>query len=161
MTHLYDFSFQESGSKKTLPLSQFKEKTILIINTASYCGFTPQYHELQKLWEQYKDKNFVLIGVPCNDFGQQEPKSNSEIYDFCKTNFHVDFLLTEKIHIKGQEAHPFFQWLSHEVVSFWGQPRWNFYKYLFSPHGELTDWFFPFTSPLSTKLTSLIDKTYQ
>jgi glutathione peroxidase len=119
-----------------LPMSAFAGQAVLVVNTASLCGFTYQYGALQDLWERYRSRGLVLLGVPSNDFGRQEPGSDAEIKEFCEVNFDVDFPLTEKQVVKGEAAHPFFR----EVVDVLGPeaaPRWNFHKYLVAPDGRL------------------------
>ena len=119
-----------------LPLSDFAGQAVLVVNTASLCGFTYQYDGLQDVYDRYRDRGFVVLGVPSNDFGQQEPGSADEIKHFCEVNFNIDFPLTEKQSVKGEDAHPFFQ----HVAATLGQkelPRWNFHKYLVDPEGRL------------------------
>lgn len=118
-----------------LPMSRFAGRPVLVVNTASLCGFTYQYAALQRLWERYRDRGLVVLGVPSNDFGAQEPGSSREIKTFCETNFDVDFPLTEKVRVRGPEAHPLFAWLRRELGESVG-PRWNFHKYLIGPAGE-------------------------
>ncbi|MDX1402124.1 MAG: glutathione peroxidase, partial [Kiloniellales bacterium] len=139
-----------------LPLSSFKGKAVLIVNTASFCGFTHQYADLQAAWSRYREKGLVVLGVPSNDFGSQEPGSESEIKEFCEVNFDVDFPLTEKVHVKGQDAHPFYKWAA-EQMGYAAIPRWNFHKYLVSPDGELIDWFATTTSPGSERVIAAIE----
>jgi glutathione peroxidase len=131
----YQFDFLSIDGQK-LPLSSFKGKTVLIVNTASQCGFTPQYTQLEAVWKKYKDKGLVVLGVPSNDFGGQEPGSNAEIKKFCEGNYDVDFPLTTKYDVKGPEAHPFYQWAAatggNDAV-----PKWNFHKLLIDGNGNL------------------------
>ena len=130
----YDFSFT-SIEGEPLPLERFKGKALLVVNTASLCGFTPQYEDLQALWETYRDKGLVVIGVPSGDFGGQEYDSAERTRDFCDANYRITFLLTEKVHVSGEEAHPFFAWVTGELGSL-SVPRWNFYKYVIDPEGR-------------------------
>ena len=118
-----------------LPLQQWQGRPVLVVNTASYCGYTRQFDGLQALWERYRERGLILIGVPSNDFGGQEPGSNAEIKTFCDANFAVDFPMTEKVHVKGREPHPLFAWLRHELGQRAG-PGWNFYKFLIGPDGK-------------------------
>ncbi|HLG86231.1 MAG TPA: glutathione peroxidase [Alphaproteobacteria bacterium] len=148
------FSFK-SLEGKPLPLSAFKGKPLLIVNTASKCGFTPQYQGLEELWRATRDRGLVVLGVPCNDFGGQEPGSAQEIATFCEVRFGVDFPLTEKVHVKGDEAHPLFRWL---VAKGAGRPRWNFYKYLIDRDGNFVDWFSSMTSPKSGRFQKAVEK---
>ena len=117
----YDFSFETLGGEP-MPLSQYKGKVLLIVNTASHCGFTPQYEGLEKLYQKYKDRGLVVIGVPSNDFGAQEPGSATEIQQFCKLNYGVTFPLTSKQVVSGDGAHPFYLW-AHEVLGFGSAPQ--------------------------------------
>jgi glutathione peroxidase len=134
--------------------SDFKGKHILFVNVASKCGFTPQYKGLEELHNTYKD-NLVVIGVPCNQFGSQEPGSSSEIEEFCEVNYGVSFLITEKIEVKGNKQHPIYQWLTSKNLNNKksSSVKWNFQKYLVSPEGELIDYYFSITKPLSSKIT--------
>lgn len=152
----HDFQFT-SIEGEPLPASSFAGKAVLVVNTASLCGFTKQYAGLQALWDQYRDKGLVVLGVPSNDFGGQEPGAEGEIKDFCETNFNVDFPMTTKQHVKGAEAHPFYQWANAQVGVI-GQPRWNFHKYLIAPDGTLADWFATTTAPESNKVTTAVEK---
>ena len=151
----HDFSFDaiEGGD---LPMSQFKGKAVLVVNTASFCGYTPQYEGLQSLWSEYKDKGLVVLGVPSNDFGAQEPGTAEEIKDFCEANFDVDFPLAGKEVVKGGNAHPFYQWAAAEK----GQdnaPRWNFHKYLVAPDGSLVNAFPSKVEPMSKELVTAVE----
>ena len=150
---IYDIDIN-SLQGKPINLSDFKDKHILFVNVASKCGFTPQYKELQKLHEKFKD-SLVVIGVPCNQFGNQEPGSAFEIKEFCEVNYGVDFLITEKIDVKGNNQHPIYKWLtSNELNRFKNSTvKWNFQKYLVNPNGNLVDYFYSTTKPLSKKIT--------
>lgn len=152
--HDYDFDAIDGG--KTIDLKAFAEKTILITNTASACGYTPQYAGLQELWQRYRDRGLVVIGVPSNDFGAQEPGTEKEIQTFCDTRFKVDFPMTRKQTVIGGNAHPFYRW----VASTAGEdaaPKWNFHKYLIGPDGELAGIFPSKADPLSAEVTSQIE----
>src|SRR3954466_10722322 len=116
----YDYQFTTIDGKP-MPMSQYKGKTVLVVNTASQCGFTPQYKGLEALSQSYKDKGLVVFGVPSNDFGGQEPGSNSDIKKFCEANYDVDFPLAEKVEVTGTSAHPFYKWAAAEK----GEPKWN------------------------------------
>jgi glutathione peroxidase len=151
----YDFTFQ-SIEGDPLPLSNFKGKVLLIVNTASKCGFTPQYEGLQAIWDKYKDRGFVVLGVPSNDFGKQEPGNKDEIQEFCEVNFGINFPLTEKNSVSGKDAHPFYKWAKQEL-GFMAAPKWNFHKYLIDPEGKLVDWFATTTAPTSAKVTGKIE----
>ena len=151
----YDFSFT-SIDGEPLPLSTFDGKALLIVNTASHCGFTSQYTQLQALWRAYRDRGLVVLGVPSNDFGGQEPGTNAEIKTFCEVNFDVDFPLTQKVHVKGDSVHPFYAWAESEL-GILAKPRWNFHKYLITPDGRLVNWFSSVTSPSSSRLTESLE----
>jgi glutathione peroxidase len=149
------FSF-ETIDGAALPLSDFEGKAVLVVNTASQCGFTPQYTDLEALWDTYKDKGLVVLGVPSNDFGGQEPGTEAEIKDFCATNFDVSFPMTAKTVVKGSDAHPFYAWARKEL-GFLAAPKWNFHKYLIAPDGTLADWFSTPTSPTSDKVKAAVE----
>jgi glutathione peroxidase len=151
----YDFAFTSIEGQQ-LPLSDFKGKVVLLVNTASRCGFTPQYEGLQAVWERYRDQGLVVLGVPSNDFGGQEPGSEAEIKQFCEVNFAVDFPLTSKEHVVGEAAHPFYRWAAAQL-GLTAKPRWNFHKYLIGPDGELVDWFATTTKPTASKVTKAIE----
>lgn len=153
MTNIYNIEINDLQNNP-IQLSDFKGKHILFVNVASKCGFTPQYKELEKLHQTYKDK-LVVIGVPCNQFGSQEPGSSEEIQQFCQVNYGVSFLITEKIDVKGINQHPLYSWLTkkdfNDTKS--SSVKWNFQKYIVSPEGKLIDYYFSITKPLSTKIT--------
>ncbi|HAB28731.1 MAG: glutathione peroxidase [Xanthomarina sp.] len=150
---LYDISIN-SLTGEPIDLSSFKGKKILIVNTASECGFTGQYEGLQELYNTYKDK-LVVIGVPCNQFGGQEPGTASEIQSFCKQNYGVTFLMTEKVDVKGGNQHPLYKWLTSKELNGVSSSsvKWNFQKYLINEKGNLIDYYYSITSPTSTKIT--------
>ena len=151
--HNFGFKSIEGGN---LPLSTFSGKAVLIVNTASFCGFTSQYTDLQDLWKRYKNRGLIVLGVPSDDFGGQEPGTEVEIKTFCEVNFDVDFPLTEKVRVKGKLAHPFYKWAAAEL-GIAAKPRWNFHKYLISPDGHLVDWFSTPTSPVSTRVIKAVE----
>ena len=151
----YDFSFQSIEGEE-LPLSEFKGKAVLVVNTASYCGFTKQYNDLQALWESYQDKGLIVLGVPSNDFGRQEPGTENKIKEFCEVNFNINFPMTEKSVVKGDNAHPFYKWAKQEF-GFMAAPKWNFHKYLIDKEGNLADWFATTTNPTSAKMKKRIE----
>lgn len=152
----YDFTFT-SLKGEPLSLSDFAGRPLLIVNTASKCGFTPQYKELEALWKKHQDEGLVVLGVPSNDFANQEPGNAAEIGNFCEINFGVDFPLTEKVHVKGDDAHPFFKWIGKQG-GFFSRPRWNFYKYVIGRDGKLVDWFASTTTPDSPKMEKALKK---
>ena len=131
---------------KPMPLSEFKGKTVLVVNTASQCGFTPQYAALEAIYKKYKDQGLVVLGVPSNDFGGQEPGTNAEIKKFCEGNYDVDFPLTTKYDVKGPDAHPFYKW-AESVAGTPAVPAWNFHKLLIDKDGNLVAEFPTKTKP--------------
>jgi glutathione peroxidase len=155
----HDFSFKTIDGEP-LPLAQFKGKPVLVVNTASQCGFTPQYRELQTLWQRYRDKGLTVIGVPCNDFGKQEPGSNEEVKRFCETQYGVDFPLAAKEKVIGDDAHPFYRWAAQQAGEA-GTPRWNFHKYLIGPYGELAGAYPAQVKPLDQAVTQDIERALQ
>ena len=150
MPTVYDFEAQQIGGK-TVPLKTFKGKVLLIVNTASACGFTPQFAGLQGLHEAYKDKGLVILGFPCNQFGAQDPGSDSEISQFCSLNYGVDFPMMSKIDVNGPQAHPLFQWLTSEAKGFLGSAniKWNFTKFLVGKDGQVLKRYAPQDPPAS------------
>ncbi len=155
-TTAYDFTLTGIDGKP-MPLSQFKGHPMLIVNTASECGYTPQYEDLEKLWQAYKDKGLIVIGVPSNDFGQQEPGNSTEIATFCKVNYGVTFPLADKSVVKGDNAIPFYKWAG-EQAGLLGRPKWNFHKYLIGADGRFIDWFSTPTKPMGPKITAAVNK---
>lgn len=152
------FAFSFTGiTGEPMPLSQFAGKAVLVVNTASQCGFTQQYADLQRVWQTYRDRGLVVLGVPSNDFGGQEPGTEAEIKAFCEVNFDVDFPLTAKEHVKGSSAHPFYRWAADQVGAL-ATPKWNFHKYLIAPDGRLVGWFSTVTRPTSQAVTSAIEQ---
>jgi len=151
--NIYDIEIKSLQNSPIL-LSDFKGKYILFVNVASKCGFTPQYKDLEKLHNSYKE-SLVVIGVPCNQFGKQEPGNNKEIKEFCQLNYGVSFLMTEKINVKQTNQHPLYTWLTSKRLNNKknSSVKWNFQKYLVSPDGKLIDYYFSITSPLSSKIT--------
>jgi len=154
----HDFAFKaiEGGP---LPLSRYEGKVVLVVNTASLCGFTYQYDGLQKVWERYRDRGLVVLGVPSNDFGNQEPGTAAEIKEFCEVRF-IDFPLTEKVSVRGVGAHPFYRWAEQELGRS-AAPRWNFHKYLVGKDGRLIAHFpsavEPGSAPVIEAIEALID----
>ena len=151
--HDFEFTAIEGGP---LPMAAFEGKVLLVVNTASRCGFTRQYGGLQAVWERYRGKGLVVLGVPSNDFGNQEPGTETKIKEFCEVNFNVDFPMTTKVRVKGDGAHPFYRWAADELGPA-AQPRWNFHKYLIAPDGRLVAWFASPTSPTSEKVRRAIE----
>ena len=143
-----------------LNLSQFKGKIILLVNVASKCGFTKQYADLQSLYEKYKEQGLVVIGIPSNQFGGQEPGSNKEIKDFCETNFNITFPMTDKVDVKGKNAHKIYLWANKNF----GRstvPKWNFHKILIGKNGKVLETFTSITNPSSKKIVSTIEKEFK
>ncbi|MGQ3889974.1 glutathione peroxidase [Legionella sp. CNM-1927-20] len=153
----YDYSFHSLVGHQPLPLSQFKGKVLIIVNTASKCGFTPQYASLEKLYQKYKDRGLVILGVPSNDFGSQEPGSEQDIADFCRVNYGVSFPMAAKEVVSGQGAHPFYRW-AKQKLGFGSSPKWNFHKYLINRKGELITFFYSTTKPDSPRLVKVLEK---
>jgi glutathione peroxidase len=151
--HAFAFTSIEGSP---LPFSSFRGKTVLVVNTASFCGFTKHYAGLQELWERYRDRGLVVLGVPSNDFGGQEPGTEAEIKTFCETEFGITFPLTEKYAVSGAEAHPFYKWAATHAGAL-GTPQWNFHKYLIGPDGQFLDWFPTKTEPTSAKIVQAIE----
>ena len=146
-----------SISGDALNLSKLKGKTILLVNVASNCGFTKQYDDLQNLHERYKNKGLVVIGMPSNQFGGQEPGSENEIKKFCETNFNITFQMTSKHDVKGDNAHPIYIW-AKETFGKSTVPKWNFHKILINKEGKVEDTFASFTNPMSKKIINKIEE---
>ena len=151
--HEFSFKSIEGGE---INLQDYKDNVIVVVNVASRCGFTNQYEDLQNLLSKYKDKNLVVIGVPTNNF-KQEPGSNKDIQDFCETNFNIDFPMTEKIDVIGNDAHPFFKW-AKENHGRNAIPKWNFHKIIIGKNGKVLDTFASITKPSSRNFINLIEK---
>ena len=149
----FNFNFT-SIEGNPMPLSEYEGKAVLVVNTASQCGFTPQYEGLQSLWDEYKDKGLVVIGVPSNNFGGQEPGKEDEVKDFCETTFGINFPMTSKEDGKGENAHPFYKWVKAEYGK---SPKWNFHKFLIKPDGSLANSFLMMTKPKSAKVIKAIE----
>lgn len=150
---IYDIQIN-SIDGKAMDLSDYKNKKILFVNVASECGFTKQYEDLQTLYDTYKE-SLMIIGVPCNQFGGQEPGTASEIKSFCQKNYGVTFLITEKIDVKGKNQHPLYAWLTQKSLngSNDSSVKWNFQKYLIDSNGYFIDYYFSSTNPLSSNIT--------
>ena len=153
---LFDFKIN-SISGDELSLSDFKGKTVLLVNVASNCGFTKQYDDLQKLYDNYRDKGFVVVGIPSNQFGGQEPGKNSEIKDFCESNFNITFPMTSKYDVKGENAHPIYIW-AKETYGNSTVPKWNFHKILINKDGKVEDTYASFTKPMSKKIVKKLEQ---
>ena len=150
----YDFKI-ESITGETIDFNEYKNKVILIVNTASYCGFTKQYTDLQELWDKYKSRGLIVLGVPSNSFNQ-EKNNNSEVKEFCKVNFDINFPLSTITEVKGDKAHDLFKWAKNNHGKS-AIPKWNFHKILINKEGKVEDTFSSFTNPTSKKLVSKIE----
>jgi glutathione peroxidase len=148
MSSIYDFKVKKSDGKEIL-LSEYKNKVILIVNTASKCGLTPQYEALEKLYKTYNEKDFVVLGFPCNQFGEQEPGNEKEILDFCSLTYDVTFPIFAKIEVNGENTHPLFAYLKNAAPGLLGSEaiKWNFTKFLIDKKGKVIDRFAPTTKP--------------
>ena len=150
----YDFEI-ESISGEIIDFNKYKNKVVLVVNTASYCGFTKQYEELQKLWDIYKSKGLIVLGVPSNSFNQ-EKKNNSEVKEFCEVNFNINFPLSNITEVKGKKAHELFKWAENNHGKS-AIPKWNFHKILINKEGNIEDTFSSFTKPMSKKIINKIE----
>ena len=150
----YDFKIN-SISGDVINLNNFRGKAVLVVNTASYCGFTKQYDDMQELWEKYKDKGLIVLGIPSNSFNQ-EKKVNSEVKEFCEVNFNINFPLTEITNVKGDNAHEIYKW-AKENHGKSAVPKWNFYKILINKEGKIEDTYASLTKPTSKKITNKIE----
>ena len=152
----YDFNFKDLDGS-SLSLSEFKGKVIIVINVASQCGFTNQYEDMQNIWEKYQKKGVVVLGVPSNDFGQQEPGTSKEIKNFCEAKFGISFPMTEKVSVKGIDAHPFYVW-AHKNFGKSAIPKWNFHKIIIDKNGKVAETFSSLTKPTSSKFIKTLEK---
>ena len=152
----YDFNFNDLDGSQ-LELSDYKNKVIIVVNVASQCGFTSQYEDMQKIWEKYQNKGVVMLGVPSNDFGNQEPGNSSEIKNFCEAKFGITFPMTEKVSVKGENAHPFYKW-ARENHGKSAIPKWNFHKIIIDKEGKVKDTFASITNPSSKRFILSIKK---
>ena len=152
----FDLSIKNINGEE-LDLKKFRGKAVLLVNVASKCGFTKQYADLQILFDQYKDAGLVVIGIPSNQFGGQEPGTNKEIKNFCETNFNITFPLTDKVNVKGKDTHELYLW-AKENHGKSTVPKWNFHKILINKEGKIQDTFNSFIEPLSKKITKQIEK---
>ena len=150
----YDLKI-ESITGEIIDFKKFENKAVLVVNTASYCGFTNQYDELQKLWDTYKTKGLIVLGIPSNSFNQEKNK-NSEVKEFCKVNFNINFPLSAITEVKGDNAHDLFKWAKNNHGKS-AIPKWNFHKILINKEGKVEDTFTSFTNPMSEKLVGKIE----
>lgn len=158
MKTIYDYKVEDINGEE-FDFADLKGKKILIVNTASKCGFTPQFEGLEKLYQKYKNQNFIIVGFPSNDFGQQDPGTNEEIAEFCRINYGVSFPMMSKISVKGENMAPIYQFLTQKELN--GKKnssvKWNFQKYLINEDGTLHDYFYSITNPESKKITKWIE----
>ena len=152
----YDFNFKDLDGTP-LNLSEYRGKVIVAINVASQCGFTSQYEDMQQVWEKYRSKGIIILGIPSNDFGKQEPRSNEDIKNFCEAKFGISFPMTEKVSVKGSEAHPFYIW-ARENYGKSAIPKWNFHKIIIDKNGKIAETFSSITSPSSKKFIKTLEK---
>ena len=152
----YDFNFNDLDGSP-LNLTEYKNKVIVVVNVASQCGFTNQYEDMQKIWELYQEKDFVMLGVPSNDFGQQEPGTNKEIKNFCEAKFGITFPITEKVSVKGENAHAFYMWAKNNHGNS-AIPKWNFHKIIIDKNGKVAKTFTSVTNPSSKKFIEALEK---
>ena len=150
----YDFTIK-SITGEIINFDEYRNKVVLIVNTASYCGFTKQYDELQELWDKYKSKGLIVLGVPSNSFNQEKDK-DSEVKEFCKVNFGIDFPITTITEVKGSKAHDLFKWAKDNYGKS-AVPKWNFHKILVNKEGKIEDTFASFTKPMSKKMIKKIE----
>ena len=152
----FDFKIN-SINGDSLDLSKYTGKTILLVNVASNCGFTKQYDDLQKIYDEFKDKGLIVVGVPTNQFGAQEPGVEEEIKKFCETNFNITFPMTSKYDVKGNNAHPIYIW-AKDTYGKSAVPKWNFHKILINKSGKIEDTYASFTKPLSNKILKKLEE---
>ena len=151
---IYDYSIK-SITGEIINFKDYKNKVILIVNTASFCGFTKQYNELEELWNLYKEKGLIVLGVPSNSFNQ-EKDNDADIKEFCEVNFNISFPLTTITEVKGENAHELFKWAKKNHGKS-AEPKWNFHKILINKEGKVEDTFASFTKPMSNKITKAIE----
>ncbi len=154
---MFDFKVKDINNKE-VDLSQYKGKVVLVVNVASKCGYTRQYTGLEKIYNKYKDRDFVILGFPCNDFGGQEPGTNEEIKEFCSTKFSVTFPMMDKVAVLGEGKAPLFAWLTNNEVTGSGDIKWNFEKFLINKEGQIVQRFISKDEPEGEKITAAIEK---
>ena len=151
----FDFKINDISGNE-LNLNEYRNKVILLVNTASYCGFTKQYDDLQKLWDKYKNKNLIVLGIPSNSFNQ-EKKTSIEVKNFCEVNFNISFPMTEIVNVKGENAHPIYKWAAKNYGNS-AVPKWNFHKILINKSGKVEETYSSFTKPMSKKIINKIEE---
>jgi glutathione peroxidase len=156
MAPIQEIPLKDIDGKPT-NLGAFAGKTVLLVNVASKCGYTPQYEALEAIHEKYKDRGFTVVGVPCNDFGSQEPGSNKEIKEFCSSKYNVTFPMMDKVHVKGSEQHPLYAYLTGKDAAFPGDIKWNFGKFLIGPDGKVLKRWDSAVKPDSKEITDAIE----
>jgi glutathione peroxidase len=156
---VYQFTVQRVNGEE-VSLGEFRNKVLLIVNTASECGFTPQLKDMESLRKEFENSDFEILAFPSNDFGKQEPLEGTALTKFCKINFHTNFKVFDKVHVRGKEIHPLFKFLSDKKYNgkLTSCPRWNFHKYLINRDGEVVDFFYSFTRPDSLKVKKRIQQ---
>ena len=152
----YDFHFNDLDGSP-LSLSDYKDKVIIVVNVASQCGFTKQYEDMQNIWEKYQSKGIVMLGIPSNDFGDQEPGSSKDIKNFSEAKFGITFPMAEKVSVKGSDAHPFYIW-AHKNHGKSAIPKWNFHKIIIDKEGKVAETFTSLTNPSSNKFIKALEK---
>lgn len=155
--HAYGFSFEPLTGQKKIEITDYRGDVIMLVNTASKCRFASQYAQLESLYQRYKDKGLVVIGIPSNDYFWREPLNHEQIAQFCEINYNITFPLTAKTRTRGMGLHPFYKWAGHQVGVF-GSPKWNFHKYLLNRDAILVDFFHCFTDPLSPKVIQAVER---
>ena len=151
----YDFNFNGLDGSE-IKLSDHKNKVIIVVNVASQCGFTKQYEDMQKIWNMYQKKEFLILGIPSNDFGKQEPGTNEEIKKFCESKFGITFPITKKVSVKGKNAHPFYKWAKENYGNS-AVPKWNFHKIIIGKNGKIKETFSSLTNPSSKNFISSVE----
>ena len=152
----YDFKFNDLDGS-SLNLSEFKDKVIIVVNVASQCGFTKQYEDMQNIWEKYQARGVIMLGIPSNDFGNQEPGTSKDIKNFCEAKFGITFPMTEKVSVKGENAHPFYKWAKDNHGNS-AVPKWNFHKIIIGKNGKIYETFSSITNPNSKRFIKAIEK---
>ena len=152
----YDFNFNDLDGT-LIKLSEYKDKVIVVVNVASQCGFTKQYEDMQKIWERYQSRGVVILGIPSNDFGNQEPGDSKDIKNFCEAKFGISFPMTEKVSVKGENAHPFYKWAEKNHGRS-AVPKWNFHKIIIGKDGKIFDTFASITNPSSKRFIASLEK---
>ena len=152
----FDMNIKSIEGNK-IDFSKYRNKTVLLVNVASKCGFTKQYSDLQSIYETYKDRGLIILGVPSNQFGGQEPRTNSEINNFCKTNFNITFQMTDKVDVKGENAHEIYIWAKRNFGNS-AIPKWNFHKILINKDGKIEETYGSFVKPTSKKITRKLEE---